>query len=636
MVLTVAINGLGVLTNAESTDLGVFNVVTIGAEANEADFYLQGAQCISAKASNKAGELYYDVGADYGLLDFDTAGTEEGQLLFMWIGCTTLGILESIANYGLCIRLYSNTTVWSDWTIAGYDDVRNFRDQKGGFVCFALDPTLTPSRTNGGGCDIGAVDWIGVHIETTDSAKVENLMIDTIAVGFGVQLTGSDTDGWVDMADYCTDYGTRAWGMIQYDDSKTVIYSMAKITLGDTSQSANTSLTDLSRSIKFIRSEYYNSSSAWVPMVPDDYLGLELEDAAATYITTLGDGIIVGSDRGRSGTLFEGLLDVDCYFDLSGLTLAGSVVILYGTVVKNMASSCQLTADSDHDCFSVTFDNCEQVTNNGGISIRNCIFQNHAGTDAALLWESGIDMRYCFFLANTDGVNDPAGIEHTVSESVNYYGIVMSGNDYAIYLSAASGDLTVNADSDCSGLTPNREGGSGSVIVLSSVTVTVHAKTPAGGDLVGCVILLEASSGDDLPSYESVNITSSGTLATVAHTGHGMITGEYIIIRGVENDQYYNGIFQITVNTVDEYEYTIGVTPSASPATGTSITATARIMQENTVALGIAEEPHRYTNDQVVQGWARFHSSPFYKDLILGGTIDGEGVTITAQMVSDA
>jgi len=463
MALTVTINGTGVITNAETTTN--WNSVTIGSESQEGDFYLQGSYCVSAQASNKAGELYCDVATEFGRnLDFDTSGADEGQLLFMWIGCTTLGILESVANYGLCIRLYSGSTVWSDWTIAGYDDLRNFRGKKGGFVCFALDPTTTPTRTNGGGCDIGAINWVGIHIETTANSKTQNVMIDTIAVGYGIQVTGTDTDGLFDAADYCTAYATRAWGMLQYDESNKIIYSMGKLTIGDTDQIANTVLTDSGKNFQFIRTVYWYSS-AWTPMVNDNYLGIDYEDNGS-YYTRHTDGIIVGTDSGRNGSTFEGNLDVSCYYDCSNLTNSSSYVLLYNTKFFGIDGYVYFIDNSNVDIFSCVFDNCEEVDMNGYAGqIRNTIFSNTASSNGSLLWYTNMDLS----IQDSKFINNGYAIRHTVSEEVDYNDLIFIDNTKDVYFTAASGDLTVNnvGTSNASSFTAT---GTGTVYFVTPVT----------------------------------------------------------------------------------------------------------------------------------------------------------------------
>ena len=174
MTLTITIKGYGSLTTCENTTN--WSCATISGPTQEDNTYLQGSYAVSAKASNKSGELMYDVNTAIGRdLDFDTAGTEEGQLIYIWIACSTLGLLETLANNGLAIRLLTSSGNYGDWLIAGSDNFTEFRAGKGGFVCFAIDPTSEPSAETGT-FDPGAISEIGIHIETTGLAKTENII----------------------------------------------------------------------------------------------------------------------------------------------------------------------------------------------------------------------------------------------------------------------------------------------------------------------------------------------------------------------------------------------------------------------------------------------------------------------------
>lgn len=68
-----------------------------------------------------------------------------------------------------------------------------------------------------------------------------------------------------------------------------------------------------------------------------------------------------------------------------------------------------------------------------------------------------------------------------------------------------------------------------------------------------------------------VTITRIGTTATVAHTGHGFVSGQQVRIAGADQIAY-NGIKTITFVDLNHYTYTVTGSP-ATPATGT-ITAT--------------------------------------------------------------
>lgn len=62
-------------------------------------------------------------------------------------------------------------------------------------------------------------------------------------------------------------------------------------------------------------------------------------------------------------------------------------------------------------------------------------------------------------------------------------------------------------------------------------------------------------------------LTRSGSTATATITGHGLSTGDNILVTGAEQTEY-NGVFQVTVVDADTLTYTVSGTP-ATPATGT-------------------------------------------------------------------
>lgn len=94
--------------------------------------------------------------------------------------------------------------------------------------------------------------------------------------------------------------------------------------------------------------------------------------------------------------------------------------------------------------------------------------------------------------------------------------------------------------------------------------------TPAAGSsFAGTSYDVGGLVADWTEEEDSVTITRSGSTATVTHTGHGLATGQRVLIEGADQQQY-NGVHQITVTGSNTYEYTVVGTP-ATPATGTII-----------------------------------------------------------------
>lgn len=435
MALTVAIEGLGSITTAES--ITNWNKTgTVQGPAQESDLVLQGSYAVSVKASGKSGWLYYDYAS---AIDFTT--TYSGECVYIWLNCTTLGGLNTLANTGLAIRMGSSTSNYRTWTIGGSDGLGN--GYNGGWLCAVIDPNKAGSITDTGSYSAASVQLIGVYIDNTGSAKSENLIIDQIAVGSGLRVTGSGaTDGWQDVADYCNDYTNRAWGMLQ--EQWGVYYMIGELILGDSTQTAVTSLTDDSRIWQFGDFEYYSSGSAWVTALPTGYNKLTVEDAAS-YTTTFQDGVAVGSDAGRNGSIFIGSSETTTTFDLYGGNAAGSATSIYASTFSGIDGGVTFGNDSDHKCFSAVFVDCGQVDPVGAIQIRNCLFINTQDTGGALLWNANIDIEDCQFIANTTG---PA-IEHPAEVTdEEYHNLTFSGNTYDINNAVNATQVDAYADTN--------------------------------------------------------------------------------------------------------------------------------------------------------------------------------------------
>lgn len=171
----------------------------------------------------------------------------------------------------------------------------------------------------------------------------------------------------------------------------------------------------------------------------------------------------------------------------------------------------------------------------------------------------------------------------------------------------------------------------------ATVTVKVTAKEAVSpfDPIERAFVVLKADTGGDLPAEETVTITASGSLATVTHTSHGVPDGTRVWIKGA-NENDYNGVFVVTVNTADEYEYTMGGSPS-SPATGT-IDATSVILFGDTDASGELEDTgFAFTTTQPVTGDVKKGTaSPLFKpQAVTGEVVAVIGFDGLALMASD-
>lgn len=229
MALTIAIEGTGVIANCDGISDsagGTWSEVGGGSIEYGQDAYLVGGGCIAGSYSNKTGRQQYALSS---ALDFDTAGNEEGQFLYIWIMTSTIYLHESIANGGLTVCF--GTSAGSDFRtfMIAAGDATN--DWTGDWKCFVIDPSKPGTVSDSGSFDLGNINYIWVDLDITALAKGNNILIDMMAVGTGLRVTGTSTTPWQDVVDYCNDRSTRAWGMVQ--EREGIIYVYGKIYWGD-------------------------------------------------------------------------------------------------------------------------------------------------------------------------------------------------------------------------------------------------------------------------------------------------------------------------------------------------------------------------------------------------------------------
>jgi hypothetical protein len=475
--MAITIVGKGVIANCDGlTDSagGEWSEIGGGGIDYTTDVKRFGDGCIAGSYSNKSGWQVYDIGSG-SELDFDTAGTEEGQFIYIWIHCPTLGLLETIANKGLAIRIGSGTGDYREYVIAGSNDSNGWA---GGWRCFVVDIRIAGTVSDTGTLDLAAIRYIGVWIDAASLARGDNLFVDQIAVGTGVRTTGYSATNWAMLVDYCTAYASRAWGMLQ--EREGIYYAYGKIYIGDTAQTEATYFWEGNAPvIKFGTTEFWNGSF-WVNSHPaTGFSGVVVEDHAS-YKTDFQDGQAVGTEKGRDGTYYLGDENLRTTMDLYGGNNAAGVTKLWATQFRNLRGIISMGDDADHLFYSGVVAGCGQFDPVGAPKIRNCLFittwdrYGPFPDGSALLWNADIDIKSCNFIANTDGTYDPHAIQHDVAGTFTYYGLLFSGNDYDIHFTPGTGDLIINAAKDAVGVQSDPatydNDSSGSVTINNTVT----------------------------------------------------------------------------------------------------------------------------------------------------------------------
>lgn len=300
-----------------------------------------------------------------------------------------------------------------------------------------------------------------------------------------------------------------------------------------------------------------------------------------------------------------------------------------------------------------TFLRCAQITHGGATMNGTSILASTVAADeGALLYDETVDpdgemdnMSFSMGVNNHHAIRFGTNVTNDITlRGIDFtgFGSGDSANDSVFRFDAGSGSLNLNlVNCVTDGAFSIDSAGIVVTVVIDPVTALVHIDDNEGESLQFVRVLLEAADDTgDFPFDDTITITASGTLATVTHTGHGMKTGDKSVIR-FASDNFYNGTFIITVNGDDEYEYTMGGSPS-SPATivagKAAIKATGAILEGETDVNGDISASRTYTLDTPVTGFARIStSSPRFKSFPLDGNeVDASlGLTINVRLVLD-
>jgi len=415
-----------------------------------------------------------------------------------------------------------------------------------------------------------------------------------------------------------------------------------RFALGDgTSDTANIVVTETGKTVFFNNLE------------TDHELGYLFTNPASTNEIrfTLTNCVHLWNDQASTLEIFDGIANVD-HFKIDGCSFSrgGKVSLPADTANRWVRGSsfndCQAGTISDGEFTNNIVSNGEAFTVSGDADLTGTQFLTPAvAADAsALVWNGNFDPD-----GNLDGMTFSKGtaahhaIEFGIStpttmtlRNMDFSGFNASNaqNDSTLHIKRTSGTVTINVIGSTGNISYKSDGAT-VTLVIAPVTTLVHVDDNDGISLDAARVLLEAADGlGDFPYQESVSITRSVSTATVTHTGHGLKTNDWVVIRGA-TQQEYNGSWQITVTTVNAYTFTVPGTP-ATPATGSPVSSGAIISGLTDIA-GDISVSRTFSTSTDVEGVVRKSStSPFFKSFPISGTIDNSaGLTINVRMILD-
>lgn len=616
------------------------------------------------------------------------------NLVLIWVWMVSENVIDTYAGRGLYVRVTDDvddfTTTYYDYYVGGSDVVWCGKGWR--LICLDVNRGYD---SNSGTVDLTVVRGIGVGFDlTATSNKSTSIAIDAIRYGSSFELTGSVSTTGVNLGfTSSTKTITRASGdfgsegyvsgdrivvrgstsndqILTVDTVGTTTMTVEEALVDESSASGRT--IDLCVTLQDIYDWDIGTSTYFFGVVTKNTLGaweinfpLTIGDVSGTSRTaflTEAEAITFADQPLDTGTLLiqtaqdSGAVTMFFVGSSTGtgdsrVGFGGSTIAHYNelhgedatldldaaiTEIGFFGSTCDLidggvtfpNASGTYYVTTVAFNRCGQVAP-GQVEARGLTFAGYVGAaDGAVLWNENIDIEDSFFLANTRAIEHPSA----AGTPYDYYGLSFSGNTYDVNNTSGSA-ITVNNQPGSNA--SSYDTGSSAVTFLTAVSVKVTVQdAKLLTDIQGARVLLLAATGGDLPFEVSVGLTRSGTTVTVAHTAHGLETGDKVRINGATG-QEYNGIFTITYIDSGSYSYTCVGTPT-SPDPG-SPHSTFVILDGTTDANGeIEDTAFNYTNPQPVAGKVRKGTTtPLYATSPLTGSILSTGYDVTSFLVKD-
>ena len=548
MALTVIPN-LTIVSTAESA--GNWTEVT----GLDPAIFVQGLNSLSWNVSKNATETaIYDYYTDNGSTTLDMSATDTH--IYIWLRCSVAALSEpsntvDVDGPGFQIIIESDTAAGgatsgtNTYFIAGSDT------WAGAWKCFVQDLGATPDVTTGT-IDKSAINKFHIKVNLSNSGNIrnaDNTWIDAIRFGTGLTAYGTPAFDFEDIKDIDETVANR-YGIIQEVDG--VFYVQGRLTIGDAAGANATTFASQDEIVVFTdRNNVTNYSSK----VSSSLYQLNFVGNTSAY-ENIDFGVKVGSGDtavGRNGSLILAQNpNVNVLMNCRGSDV--NSINLYGSTFRGISGGIYMDSTSTHEFIGNTVDQCGPFYPSNSV-VRGCTFSGTTASDStgsAFIWETGTNIKYCNFIANTHPTGDPHAIYHDATGSYSYINLSFCGNDYDIQ-NDSTGPVTIQAtDSDPSSY-ENTNGGTTSI--QNAVTLIVRG----------------VKSGDEPTNYARVRIEKTdGTeiFNNYATTTDDLNAGFYKI----EHSYNYTGAETVIVKSRYKGYYPF-VTTASITANGFDVTA---------------------------------------------------------------
>ena len=573
-----------------------------GGPVIDTDNFIEGAVCISqAMTKTTICSLLYDNGAGI------TVPTDGAILTWQYYGAPTAIATKALG--GFMVLIGHTDADFDVWYTGGIDFGKY---PYGGWFNSAVDPTVTPDTTVG---TPTSLQFIGSAVNATAAiSKGTPHSVDILRYG---RCEARFTDG--DLGNgYCTfagfaalnDASTARWGLLQAIDGGYLWKGLMTLGYGtavDFRDSNASILIDNTTKAgpNFSKIEVRQAGSR-----------VDWTNISFTALGTTSKGLFEMIDNADVNILNCQFVDMSTFIFMSNASVLTTIFRRCAQITApgcNMSGSQVLEPTVVADASAVVWD----------------VATDPDGSLDDMTFSKGALAHHALELGTTSPTN------------VTLRGVTMSGfnasngqNDSAIYVARDTGDVTINVVGG-TGNFSYKTAGANVTIVVDPVTVEFTVKDiTTSTEIAGARVLVAVADGVNFPFEDSVTLVRSVSTATVTHAGHGMVTGDEVLIQGAEQWEY-NGARTITYIDVNSYSYPVVGTP-VTPATGTII-CTMVLIDEDTDTGGTASDTRSYSNDQPFVGVIREGDVGPYKASPVQGTIDkSAGYSTIVQLIPDS
>jgi len=429
---------------------------------------------------------------------FGSAQDMTGKHIYIWMCCA--GTVDTKANGGYRIYVETDGSNYGTWYVGGKDT-----HPQGGWICFILDPTSTPTSATGI-INVASITKVGVQFKTLTSivGQAKNVFWDACRYGKGLIITSGVADQ-IDMEDIFAedDNVSNKYGVIQKVAGSYIVQGF--LTFGGTG-AENVDFIDKNQIILFPVNEFASSS----------FYGIKVQCGTGTTNFTLGEK---SGDAGIKGCVLKSVgTSIRFTFDVSDID--NDKVEIYGSIFINAGTITLPPNASNREVLNCSFDNClEALANTCIVKNSNFISAVDRGVRISDLLNHNITK--CNFISCVHGVHC------NVAGNVDFDELMFSGNTYDVEFSV-SGTLNVSKLNDSNPSTKDETGG-GTVNFLLSVILKVLVKDEAGSPIENAQVGIFRQ--DNMQELMNEDTLATGIAEEVFPYGAGPDVDVYLRIR---------------------------------------------------------------------------------------------------------